>query len=57
MRGPVSAGEPLPDHEKCWNNAVPTLSHMALVGLMNAGKLQAVISQNIDGAFQTSPGL
>jgi hypothetical protein len=42
-------GEPLPDHEKCWNNAVPTLGHMALVGLMRAGKLQYIVSQNIDG--------
>jgi hypothetical protein len=45
----MPAGEPLPDHEKCWNNAVPTLGHMAVLGLLRAGRAHAVVSQNIDG--------
>lgn len=42
-------GEPLPKYERCWDNAVPTLGHMALVGLVNAGLLHGIISQNVDG--------
>lgn len=42
-------GQPLPDYEKCWDNAMPTLGHMALVGLVNEGIVTAVISQNVDG--------
>lgn len=42
-------GQPLPDYEKCWDNAMPTLGHMALVGLVNEGIVNAVISQNVDG--------
>ncbi|CAM9384627.1 unnamed protein product [Ectocarpus sp. 12 AP-2014] len=42
-------GKPLPDYEKCWDNAMPTLGHMALVGLVNEGFVHAVISQNVDG--------
>lgn len=42
-------GEPLPKYERCWDNAVPTLAHMALVGLVNAGLLHGIISQNVDG--------
>lgn len=42
-------GHPLPRHEPFWANALPSLGHMALVGLMRAGRLQYVISQNIDG--------
>ncbi len=42
-------GFPLPTHERFWANAIPTLGHMALVGLLRAGRLQYVVSQNIDG--------
>ncbi|CAM9968978.1 unnamed protein product, partial [Ectocarpus fasciculatus] len=42
-------GQPLPDYEKCWDNAMPTLGHMALVELVNEGLVHAVISQNVDG--------
>ena len=28
---------------------MPTLGHMALVGLLNAGLLKYIVSQNIDG--------
>eukprot|EP00456_Euglypha_rotunda_P003737 TRINITY_DN1063_c0_g2_i8.p1 TRINITY_DN1063_c0_g2~~TRINITY_DN1063_c0_g2_i8.p1 ORF type:complete len:505 (-),score=74.45 TRINITY_DN1063_c0_g2_i8:13-1527(-) len=34
--------------------ALPTSAHMALVGLVNAGKLKFVISQNIDGLHRRS---
>ncbi|CAN0028775.1 unnamed protein product [Scytosiphon promiscuus] len=40
-------GEPLPDYEKCWDNAMPTLGHMALVGLVKEGLVHAIISQNL----------
>ena len=49
LLSPLPPGDPLPEHEPCWNNAVPTLGHMALLGLMRAGMLQTIISQNIDG--------
>ncbi|CAM9765731.1 unnamed protein product, partial [Laminaria digitata] len=42
-------GQPLPEYERCWDNAVPTLGHMALVGLMKEGLVHAIISQNVDG--------
>jgi len=42
-------GEALPASERCWNNALPTQAHMALSGLVAAGKVNAVITQNIDG--------
>mmetsp|Transcript_30043 Transcript_30043/g.39530 ORF Transcript_30043/g.39530 Transcript_30043/m.39530 type:complete len:457 (+) Transcript_30043:76-1446(+) len=47
-------GNPLPDHEPCWNNAVPTLTHMAIKGLHEHGKLHGVITQNIDGLHARS---
>ncbi len=45
-------GQPLPDYEKCWDNAMPTLGHMALVGLAKEGLVHGVISQNVDGERQ-----
>lgn len=42
-------GQPLPSYEKCWDNAVPTLGHMALAGLVNEGLVHAIVSQNVDG--------
>lgn len=42
-------GQPLPEYERCWDNAVPTLGHMALVGLVKEGLVHAIISQNVDG--------
>lgn len=42
-------GHPLPEYERCWDNAMPTLAHMALVGLMNRGLVHSIISQNVDG--------
>jgi mono-ADP-ribosyltransferase sirtuin 6 len=42
-------GEALPAAERCWNNALPTQAHMILSALVEAGKVAAVITQNIDG--------
>jgi mono-ADP-ribosyltransferase sirtuin 6 len=43
------AGEALPAAERCWNNAQPTSAHMILASLVAAGRVQAVVTQNIDG--------
>lgn len=43
------SGVPLPAADRCWNNALPTASHMALAALAEAGVVAAVITQNIDG--------
>ena len=42
-------GHPLPDYERCWDNAMPTLAHMALTELVNRGLVHSIISQNVDG--------
>lgn len=42
-------GQPLPKYERCWDNAMPTLGHMALVGLVEHGIVHSIISQNVDG--------
>ncbi|CAM9582930.1 unnamed protein product, partial [Phaeothamnion confervicola] len=42
-------GHPPPEYERCWDNAVPTLAHMAIKGLVDMGKVQAISSQNVDG--------
>lgn len=39
----------MPEYERCWDNAMPTLGHMALVGLVKEGIVHAIISQNVDG--------
>lgn len=45
-------GQPLPEYERCWDNAMPTLGHMALVGLVNSGVVHSIISQNVDGKME-----
>eukprot|EP00904_Undaria_pinnatifida_P005229 jgi/Undpi1/1836/HiC_scaffold_12.g05223.m1 len=42
-------GHPLPEYERCWDNAFPTLGHMALLALVKEGLVHAIISQNVDG--------
>jgi hypothetical protein len=49
-------GEPLPAGERCWNNAQPTICHMALAALVEAGRVDAIITQNIDGLHVRSGG-
>ncbi|KAI8466807.1 MAG: hypothetical protein J3K34DRAFT_524218 [Monoraphidium minutum] len=43
------AGKPLPRLQTSFGYAKPSLTHMALVGLMRTGKLTYVCSQNVDG--------
>ena len=33
----------------CFEDAQPTLTHRALVGLVQAGTVRHVVSQNVDG--------
>ena len=42
-------GAALPASERCWNNAQPTTSHMALARLVEAGHVACIVTQNIDG--------
>ena len=41
-------------HEMIYPNALPNHAHKALASLEKAGKLQAVITQNIDGLHQAA---
>jgi NAD+-dependent protein deacetylase sirtuin 6 len=40
---------PLEDNFIGFENIAPSLTHMAIVGLLNQDKIKYVISQNIDG--------
>ena len=51
------AGEKLPPPSVLFVNAVPSLTHMAIVGLLRAGKVRYVISQNVDGLHLRYGGL
>ncbi|KAL4342466.1 hypothetical protein GQ457_08G007730 [Hibiscus cannabinus] len=42
-------GKPLPEASLPFHRAMPSMTHMALVGLEKAGILKFVISQNVDG--------
>ncbi|KAG8472506.1 hypothetical protein CXB51_035338 [Gossypium anomalum] len=42
-------GQPLPEASLPFHRAMPSMTHMALVGLEKAGILKFVISQNVDG--------
>ncbi|CAG9466603.1 unnamed protein product [Pedinophyceae sp. YPF-701] len=42
-------GKPLPKCAVTFEFAKPSLTHMALLGLMRAGKLDYLVSQNVDG--------
>ncbi|KAK8983351.1 hypothetical protein V6N11_073771 [Hibiscus sabdariffa] len=42
-------GKPLPEASLPFHRAMPSMTHMALVGLEKAGVLKFVISQNVDG--------
>jgi len=42
-------GEELMNDDFRFEDANPSLTHMALLGLLNAGKLKFLISQNVDG--------
>jgi mono-ADP-ribosyltransferase sirtuin 6 len=39
----------LPTEGISFENAIPSLTHMALVGLYNSGLIQFIVSQNVDG--------
>ncbi|EIE25513.1 SIR2-family protein HDAC1 [Coccomyxa subellipsoidea C-169] len=43
------AGKPLPKPKSSFTVARPSLTHMAIVGLMQRGKVRYVVSQNVDG--------
>ena len=43
------AGQPLPRPKVSFTHAKPSLTHQVLVGLMSAGKLDYLVSQNVDG--------
>lgn len=42
------AGKPLPKAKTSFLYAQPSLTHMTLLGLMQAGKLKYICSQNVD---------
>jgi mono-ADP-ribosyltransferase sirtuin 6 len=54
FRGPTGVwtmqrqGKPLPKAKTSFLYAQPSLTHMALLGLMQAGKLKYICSQNVD---------
>ena len=43
------AGKPLPRLKTSFGVAKPSLTHQALVGLVQAGKVGFIVSQNVDG--------
>lgn len=47
-------GDPLPMSERCWNNAQPTFSHLALKSLVDSNLVHCVVTQNIDGLHRRS---
>lgn len=50
------AGKPLPKAKTSFLYAQPSLTHMALLGLMQAGKLKYICSQNVDSLHLRSGG-
>ena len=46
---PACAGQPLPRPKVSFTHAKPSLTHQVLVALMQANKLQFLVSQNVDG--------
>lgn len=50
------AGKPLPKAKVSFLYAQPSLTHMALLGLLQAGKLKYMCSQNVDSLHLRSGG-
>lgn len=45
-KGLLGTGLP---NELSWDEAIPSLAHMAIVGLYQSGKVVHCVSQNVDG--------